>query len=207
MRKDGTEIVTEPNDHTKFTQFEKNGYGCGAFALLIGLILLGAAIWQMQEADAFIGRAVSAQGEVVRMDSEEPRDDERSTTTYYIEQGKRRRNDSSDPTLYTAIIGYTDKTGVQHEVREQISKSSPTRTVGDKVSILYDPNDPAQARVDDFIGRSGRYTALGGLGLFFAGGATLYLILVMLGRKARLRTEEKNIAVAQMHQAKMKERQ
>ena len=154
----------------------KDGLGCGIIMLLIGLALLGFAATKTYETRAFLDRAVQVQGQVVRMDSHRSYDDDGRPAG----------------TLYTAIVEYTDKAGARHEVRERISKGNPTRAIGDQVPVLYDPDDPAEARIDDYMGREGADLWLTLLGLFFAGFGVLYLTLLILGQRARRKLEAEN---------------
>ncbi|GAK68857.1 hypothetical protein RRU01S_03_00240 [Agrobacterium rubi TR3 = NBRC 13261] len=89
-----------------------------------------------------------------------------------------------DETGYTAIVRFTDAQSQQQEMADRMSSSPPRFSRGDKVDILYDPQSPSSALIDDVQGRYFLPGMFGGLGIIFTilGGA---MVLVLFFRKRR----------------------
>jgi len=121
----------------------------GGIFLLIGLIFLPIAGFLFLQDARFAGNAATGDGQVLRFDSVTTRD-----------------SDGYRTTSHRAVISFTDHNGRRQEFREQVNTSPPRFSVGDKVTVLYDPANPAAARVDDFWARKflpTMFLALGGI--------------------------------------------
>jgi hypothetical protein len=120
-----------------------------AIFLLVGLGLLGGAVYSIVTTWQFIGGAVAADGVVMAL--EERWDSDDSDYTYYprvaFETEDRRR------------IEFTSDTGSR----------PPSFDVGERVRVLFDPVRPEAARIDSFLQLWLLPLVLGGIGTVFAG--------------------------------------
>ena len=155
MTNNGSNLLANNNDHDFAAQQQRfaNLYGglAGGFMLLIGLGLIAFAASRVNQTNAFTAQAISVQGQVVRLDSHTSYSDDGSSTKYY-----------------TAIIGYTDKAGIQREASDYGTSDRPIREIGDAVPLLYNPSNPAETKVNTFSGLHGQTAVMVGLGLAFA---------------------------------------
>ncbi|MFT5521938.1 MAG: hypothetical protein ACI9IA_002544 [Enterobacterales bacterium] len=96
--------------------------------VFIGLgISIGGGYWTKQRAD-FLNRAEQSIGQVVEMES----------------------STSDGSTVYYPIVKYRySVTGEDIQFRHQVGSSHPSWKRGDKVNVLYDPNDKTNALIDD----------------------------------------------------------
>ena len=78
------------------------------------------------------------------------------------------RMESGDEGSMFPVVRY-QVTGIDHECKGQVSSSPPSYTIGDKVTILYRPEMPADGRIDSFSDRWLAALMFGGAGLVFAG--------------------------------------
>lgn len=96
--------------------------------------------------------------------------------------------DQDGGVTYTAIVRFADRQGQMHEFPDGIASRPPRFSRGERVPVLYDPQTPERAVIDDLWGRLGALLIIGPLGLLFAIlGATLLIVDLRAGRrKARL---------------------
>lgn len=96
--------------------------------------------------------------------------------------------DSDGGVTYTAIVRFTDRQGQMHELVDGIASRPPRFARGERVPVLYDPQTPGRAVIDDLWGRLGALLIVGPMGLLFTLlGATLLIVDLRAGRrKARL---------------------
>lgn len=102
--------------------------GC-AFALmpLGAIIMAGVGIWYAIVSWGFYSKGVKVQGTVVRLAS----------------------SSDSDGTTYSPVFSYTVD-GQQYEYESVNSSNPPSYSVGDTVTLLYDPAKPERARQNSF---------------------------------------------------------
>ena len=79
---------------------------------------------------------------------------------------------SSDGTVYYPVVRFTTAEGRTVEFRSS-SGSSSQPDVGDRVDVLYDPDDPQDAQLSGFFDLWLWTIALGGLGFLFSAFALL----------------------------------
>ena len=118
---------------------------------LVGVGLLIGAFFVYKDAADFLKQAESAPGTVVRL----------------LES--RSSSSSSNSTMYTPVVQFTDKRGSEIEFTSSISSSPPSYDVGEEVEVLYTPSTPQDARIKGFFSLWGVATILGALGGVFAG--------------------------------------
>jgi hypothetical protein len=88
------------------------------------------------------------------------------------------RSGRNNSTTYAAQVRFTAQDGSTVTFKEGFSANPPAHQVGDKVKVLYEPGNPQNARVDDFMNGWFLPLLLGGMGLIFG------LVGVSLGLNA-----------------------
>ncbi|KQO75669.1 DUF3592 domain-containing protein [Rhizobium sp. Leaf262] len=107
---------------------------------VFGLVFAGVGAFFFYQDSQFAQRAQTAQG--------------------VVSEVVRKTRESS----YTAIVRFTDSQGRQQEMADRINSSPPRFSQGDTVEVLYDPQSPSNALVNDLMGRyflPGMFTILG----------------------------------------------
>ncbi|AZI36469.1 hypothetical protein NT2_05_00240 [Caenibius tardaugens NBRC 16725] len=132
----------------------------GIFAA-IGLAFLVGSGWMWAQQRDFSRSAVRAEGEVVAL--------------------VPRRSSDGDGVTYAAQVRFSDRTGQVHQWTEQGSTNPPRFATGERVPVLYDPQSPESAVVDDLWGRRGALLIIGPLGALFTVFGLLFVILERRG--------------------------
>jgi hypothetical protein len=79
---------------------------------------------------------------------------------------------------YRPIVHFTDRHGQEIEFTSSTGSNPPAYSIGQKVEVLYRPNEPQTAAIDSFFSLWGVSVILGGLGgVFFAIGAGIVLFV------------------------------
>lgn len=130
----------------------------GGIFLLVGLAMLAATNYLYFDQSDFIANAKEADGQVIDLIR------------------KQQNDDGSTSTTYSAVVRFTDDQSVSHEFIDRVSSNPPRYSKGQDVHLLYEPENPANAIVDDFWGRWAMVAILGGMGGIFSlvGGAMFY---------------------------------
>lgn len=125
---------------------------------LIALSLLGFAWIQYDDSLTFIEKAQPAVGEVIALDLPSA--------------------DSTDGPL-TPVVRYQLNRSDVRDLRPAFAAVWGGYQVGQRLTVLYDPNDPAEARIDDFwqLWFLPLATAAGGLVLLVVPSTALLLVL------------------------------
>lgn len=102
-----------------------------------------------------------------------------------IELSRYRSSEGS--TLYRPIVAFRDRTGQSQQFASDVSSSSPGYSEGERVAVVYDPANPADAAIDSFFERHFGSLIFGFLGSVFAlvGGG----ILLATWRRRRIIAE------------------
>jgi hypothetical protein len=131
----------------------------------VALVLLGVCTLLVLNDREFRSTAVETTGTVVAYE-----------THYDTDEGRRRES-------YSPVVRFTAPDGRQLEARTNVSTSSRPR-IGDRVTVLYQPDDPADARIDTATTRLVGPLITGGLGGIFAiVGAILLIAYRRTGRR------------------------
>lgn len=155
----------------------------GSIFVATGVLLLGVAAFLHHRDASFAAAAARATGQVVALHPSVQRDAARTTTRY------------------ASRIRFRTEQGCRVDFVEAVASTPPRHAVGEHVAILYDPNRPSRALVDDFAGRKTAFAIVGGLGaLFLTIGGTLLAVLIRTARKdARLLREGRPIQAQFLH--------
>ncbi len=115
--------------------------------ILLGTVLLSASYYVYGKTESFLQHANRSSGRVVDFKTVDPIDD--------------------GSTTYAAVVEYTDHAGRRHKVVDSFSSSPPSYERGQAVTILYNRDNPPDARVDR--GRWNHWLSLllGSLGALF----------------------------------------
>lgn len=101
----------------------------GPWALVIGVICIGVAVYQYLTSSALAAHGIETRAVVVDVDS-------------------RRQSSGSSSSIgrrtYALTLEFEDRAGTSHRERTGYSKSHRSRRVGERVAILYNPNDPSE---------------------------------------------------------------
>ena len=141
--------------------------------LLIGLGLLAWGGYLASRTAAFVGSAGAAEGTVVAF----------VQTT------------STDGPTYQPIVAFTPASGGPRKLTSDMGASPPAYDVGDKVTVLYDPADPGDARIESTFALWGGAIILCGVGTAFAavGGGMLGVRRAATRRTAELRLRGRRV--------------
>ena len=134
-------------------------FGLIGTGLLVGAVALGL------NTRSFIATAKHAEG----------------TVTELLE--KRDKDDGS--ITYTPVVGFTADNGAAISFTSSFSSRPAAYDVGEKVEVLYAPEDPNDARIRGFSSLWLGPTIMGGIGLVFAGIGFGILIASRLKQKKR----------------------
>lgn len=102
-----------------------------AIFLAVGLLCAGLAVYAIHDTQSFLARAVTARGEVTGLEY--------------------RRGTSNSGGAYSPIVKYKTATGEEHTFHSNVGSSPPSYHVGEAVNVLYDPANPAAARIHGFF--------------------------------------------------------
>lgn len=102
--------------------------GMSAVSLLFGLALLLGGGYFLERQREFIARSVAAEGRVI--------------------ENERVRGRSSSRSSYRAIVRFTDQRGEPVLYHDSIAFNPPSFSVGQSVTIFYDPQNPQDAMID-----------------------------------------------------------
>jgi len=98
-------------------------------AELSGLTLLGWGVVSIQQTRSFVERCWPTQGSVIAF---------------------ARQSDEIEAVGVQPVVGYFTPNGSTHELHPQLLFPWNGFTIGDKITVLYDPLSPADARLDLF---------------------------------------------------------
>ncbi|HWE94776.1 MAG TPA: DUF3592 domain-containing protein [Tepidisphaeraceae bacterium] len=96
--------------------------------LLPSFVALGLGVHFYRSTKGFVGRAVACQGRVVEL--------------------KATRNENGS--TYYPVFAYSDASGTQRQGQSNVSSNLPGYSLGDAISLLYDPANPSDVRVNSF---------------------------------------------------------
>ncbi len=139
----------------------------GGIFLAVGLAMLAGSIYLYSSQSEFLAIAKSTEGRVIDMSRQVSTDDDGTSYTY------------------AAVVRFTDDNGTTHEFVNPNSSNPPSYSKGQTVPLLYAPDNPGNAFIDDFFGRWGVVVILGPMAAIFSllGGALFFTQIY----KARIR--------------------
>lgn len=100
----------------------------GLVALLAALVPGSIGIWFYARTSSFLARTVTAEGTVVELLPQE----------------------GTDGTMYQTVFEYRDASGIVHRQTPAWSSNPPAYAIGQAVEVVYDPNDPANGKINSF---------------------------------------------------------
>jgi hypothetical protein len=82
------------------------------------------------------------------------------------------------PGMYAPMYAYTDKDGRGHEITDSVSSNPKPYAVGEQVTMLYNPDDPTDAKVDSFWSLH-LFTFIAGVFASIGLMAALFLLIIL----------------------------
>lgn len=139
----------------------------GGIFLLVGLMMLAATSYLYIDQNDFIADAKEAEGQIIDL------------------VRKQQNKDGNTSYTYSALVRFTDDEAVTHEFIDRVGSNPPRYSKGQDVILLYAPDNPTDAIINDFWGRWAMVIIFGCLGTIFSSiGGGMYFWQV---HKARTR--------------------
>jgi len=134
----------------------------GWFLVVSSIICLLISLFAYLHAHSFTRSAVRAQGTVTKVE-------------------KRKDHDGDE--LYYPIVSFRDAHGGAQELFSSVGSFPPSHRVGDSVTVLYPPEQPQKAKLDEFFAVWGLAAITGGIGAFdLIVGLAMLLVPVIIRR-------------------------
>lgn len=130
-----------------------------ALLLLVGLVLLGIAYWQFQRTMQLLNNGQRAKARVLELVATR----------------------SSDGTSYRPLFEFVTKANEVKQFEYDVSSSPPSWKVGEEADVIYNPNQPQQARLVSYWGlfiATIVLTAVAAPFIIIGGGYFLYVALL-----------------------------
>lgn len=91
---------------------------------------------------------------------------------------------TSDGTMYYPVYSFVDVYGTEHKIYSKSGSYPPRYDVGDPISILYDPENPKEIKMDSFVSLWMGSIVAGVLGIipFFIGALLLFVVPIIIHR-------------------------
>jgi hypothetical protein len=131
----------------------------GVVFSLVGFLLFGIGVLIFIRTRMFISRSQEVKGSVIKM-----------LTSSGSEGG----------TVYAPVFRFTTIQGQSMEVAESVYSNPPGFSVGQVVDILYDPQNPSNARAKKWSSLYFVPLLLGGLGAAFGGIGVVLLVVKVI---------------------------
>ncbi|MEN9206915.1 MAG: DUF3592 domain-containing protein [Gloeomargarita sp. GMQP_bins_120] len=134
---------------------------------LIGLAMLGFAGWDAHRTWQFVQVAAKTTGEVVDLERQRLADEDYDDHYAYRRYRYSGRIGHRRSVSYYPVVVYTLPDGRRLEVVARTGSTPPRYRIGQRVEVLYDPQNPSRARINDFFELWLLPLFFGGFGLFF----------------------------------------
>jgi len=134
---------------------------------VIGLGMLGGGLYAISSTVSFIQKAATGRGVVVSLE----------------------RSRSSDSVSYYPVVKFTTREGQEFRFRSNVGSSPPSHRTGEAVTVLYNPANPHDAKIDSFFSLWGFGLIFGAMGLVFAlaGGGMIVIPRRNAARRQQIR--------------------
>ncbi|HHJ12480.1 MAG TPA: DUF3592 domain-containing protein [Chromatiales bacterium] len=142
---------------------------------LTGLVLLAGGGYLLVEQQRFDASAIRTTGTVIEVLRSRESLSSGSSSAHRIEY------------LYRPRVRFTDDNGAEREFLSSVATRSLQHQPGQQITVWYDPNDPATARIDrtsDAVAGL-MLLGMGAVFLLFGGGFGLYLLRERARRRLR----------------------
>ncbi len=130
--------------------------------ILFGIIFIGAGTYLFNDIQIFVEKSLPATGTVIRFSEE---------------------FDQDSDILFCPIVRFETKKGEIIEFKSKTSSKPPSYSVGENVSVLYDPNNPYNAEINSFISLWFAPILFLGFGIIFSGIGSFIFIARMKSKK------------------------
>jgi hypothetical protein len=112
------------------------------------------------------------------------------TTGIIIELIERESDDGN--TLFAPVYTFVDTTGRTNRVSSSSASYPPVGLVGDKIAVLFDPEDPSRVELDRFFDLWGFTAIVEGLGTFYM--LVFWIVAAVSKRKLRNAQPDESIS-------------
>lgn len=119
--------------------------GIGLIFLVAGVGLVIGCFFAVSRTKRFLSTAREVRGQVVGIES-------------------RRGRGQHASRMHYPVLRYRTQEGTQHEVVSSVGSNPPRYKEGDSVTLLYDPQNPLDARIHTFLNVWLFPVVLGGVG-------------------------------------------
>jgi succinate dehydrogenase/fumarate reductase cytochrome b subunit len=114
--------------------------------IIISVILLGCATASAFHSLNFVRTAVRTKGKIIQF---------------------RKRNDRHNQIVYSPVVSFHDASGAEHSAKSDFYNSPVTNEIGDPLTVLYQSQNPEDAKIDNDEEIWSRAKTLAVFGLFF----------------------------------------
>lgn len=135
------------------------------FTIIGAIILLGTS-FMYKNTRGFIDKSITSQATVIDL-------------VY-------SRSSSSNSVMYTPVVQFTDGNGNEIEFLSSSSSNPPSYNVGEEIEVLYNQENPNEAKIKSYFSIWGGVTILGILGfIFFGVGGSIFLYYKIKSNKLK----------------------
>lgn len=132
--------------------------------ILFGIFFIGASTYIFNDIQTFIEKSLSTTGTVIRLSEE---------------------FDDDNDILFSPIVRFETIKGKIIEFKSTTSSNPPSHRVGENVSVLYDPKNPYNAKINSFTSLWLAPILFLGLGIIFSGiGSFIFIDRLKSKKKA-----------------------
>ncbi|MCP1315815.1 MULTISPECIES: DUF3592 domain-containing protein [unclassified Halomonas] len=146
--------------------------------ILVGAALLVLAVSLFQQSRAFHAKADSTEGRVVEL----------------VESR------SQDSTTYRPVVTFTTDDGTRVQFTSREGSNPPRYAPGERVEVLFDPDNPRNARLDGLFDTIGAWMIVGGIGAVFLAGAVGSLLFSRFTASQNARLREQGLRLETTYQ-------
>jgi uncharacterized Tic20 family protein len=134
----------------------------GVLFILFSMLPLGICAYCYMSTSSFLNKAENTHGTV-------------------LEVVERR---TSDGTMYYPVYSFVDVYGTKHKIYSKSGSYPPQYDVGDTISILYDPENPKEIKMDSFLSLWMGTIVAGVLGIipFLIGAVFFFVVPIIINR-------------------------
>ncbi|NTW69756.1 MAG: DUF3592 domain-containing protein [Chlorobiaceae bacterium] len=142
---------------------------------VLGIAMLLGTLYINESTRSFMSQAIKTEGTVVRL----------------AESWSGGSTVSHNSSIYRPVVRFRDRNGLQHEFISSSGSNPPSYLEGEKVELLYLPDKPENAQINEFVSLWAGSIILGGLGtlFLFVGGGIFFVPMLKKQKNDVLRAE------------------
>lgn len=154
----------------KETARTKTAKAIGVIILACSIMPLAFGVYYFAKTKSFLIRAVTTQGKILDL----------------------KEHSSGDGVVYRPVFSFVDNAGKEHKIHSTWGSYPPRYEIGDSISVLYDPRNPGNAKIDSFLNLWLHSIVgwTGGIICIFMGLLYLSVVPIIIRRKGLRRNRE-----------------